>query len=269
MQVAGICVAAASSNDRLIQALRRRYETFLPGDLAQVQVTAEISLETEKMRTRALPEPRLLFRGGTLIFDDPGYQGFVDIANGQASLWLDSSQPIAEIDYFIRAIYALAAFQRGGLMFHAAGIVRRGWGYVFFGHSGSGKTTVAGYAGPGKVLNDDLLILMPGEGGWQAHATPFWNPTQVRPAPGAARIGGLFRLVQDQRVALEPLAGGQALAELLASAPVVSADPGRALALVERGTAILSAIPVQRLHFRKDDSFWALIDSLHPGAAGG
>ena len=66
-----------------------------------------------------------------------------------------------EVEYFLRVIYALLVFQAGGLLFHAAGIVRDGQCYLFFGHSGSGKTTVARLSSTDLVLNDDLVVLIP------------------------------------------------------------------------------------------------------------
>jgi len=158
----------------------------------------------------------------------------------------------------------LLAFEAGGALFHAAAILHSGRAYAYFGHSGSGKSTVARLSAPDVVLNDDLVLLMPGEGAWQAHATPFWNQFHGQnPAPPAP-LAGLFRLVQDRQVLLERMETAHAAAEMIASLPVVSADRARGVQLIQRCQAILERVPAYRLHFLPDASFWSLVE----GAAG-
>ena len=89
---------------------------------------------------------------------------------------------------------------------------------------------------------------------WQMVATPFSNPTRVQPTGShQVPLTALYRLVQDRRVFLEPLDPALALAEVIASSPIVSADPDRAAALLDRAAQLTRAVPVQRLHFLPDD----------------
>ena len=187
-------------------------------------------------------------------------------------LTLTSLHPFEAADYFVRTALALLAFEAGGLLFHAAGLAYHDRGYAFFGHSGSGKTTVARVSSHATVLNDDLVVLWPGASHpaamrtreadrWQLIATPFSNPTQVQPA-GHQRVPltALYRLIQDRRVFLEALDPAVATAEIVASSPIVCADPDRAAALLDRAAQLTRAVPVQRLHFLPDASFWDVID---------
>jgi hypothetical protein len=145
---------------------------------------------------------------------------------------------------------------------HSAGLVRDDLAYLFFGHSGSGKTTVSLLSPDAIVLSDDLVALRPVEGNWMAYATPFWNPTQARPNPYAAPLAGLFRLVQDQRVWLEDISLALSVAELAASTPVVSADRLRSSLLMMRCAQLVRQVRVKRLHFRKDATFWQAVLGL-------
>jgi hypothetical protein len=49
------------------------------------------------------------------------------------------------------------------------------------------------------------------------------------------------------------------MAEVIASSPVVNADPDRALALLALAEQLVSRVPVQRLHFLPDASFWEVV----------
>ncbi|MCX8062356.1 MAG: hypothetical protein N3D16_07230 [Anaerolineales bacterium] len=192
-------------------------------------------------------------------FEQDGYQGVVDWQTKSAFLVQKVKNPLVGVDYFLRIVGGLAAFDLGGLMIHAAGVERDGKAYLFLGHSGAGKTTTARNSPAGSVLNDDLLVLYPFEGHWYAAATPFYNPTQNRPRPGCAPIEKVLYLVKDRRVYLEPTPQAQALAEMVACVPILTVEPYYLKEFLQRCQQILSAIPYYRLHLLPDDSYWSVL----------
>ena len=109
------------------------------------------------------------------------------------------------------------------------------------------------------ILNDDLLLLRPATSGWEVHATPFGR--RRHPEVAAAPLRALLRLVQAPQDALEAISSAQALAELVANSPVVNADVARASLLFQRWQTVLQEIPAYRLHFRKANTFWEVIDA--------
>jgi len=258
LSIAGIGVTVECDDASVVAGLARRYRAFPATGSARL--TARVRLAGGQ-RASALLDTGMVFQGGVLRFTGPGYEGFIDEAAGEARLLLSSAQPLEDVEYFLRVAYALLAFQAGGLLFHAAGIVRGRWAYLFFGHSGSGKTTVARLSSDAQVLNDDLVLLGREGEGWHVHSTPFWNPTQVR-SGGVARapLRALFHLVQDTEAYLEPLPPARGLAELVASTPVIPADPGRLSQLLAFHQRLLADVPAYDLHFLPDPSFWGLVD---------
>jgi hypothetical protein len=200
------------------------------------------------------------FQDGGLYFNSTGYAGYVDTAKGIGLLTISNAQPLEDIEYFLRAAYALLVFGAGGILMHAAGIVRNGKAYLFVGPSGSGKSTVAKHSPNDTVLNDDLVALRPIDQHWAAYATPFWNQPQLRPNnPQHAALAGVYRLIQDRSVYLETLNSAQAAAEVIASTPIVPSDPERNIDLLERVGRLIRTIPACRLHFLPDNSFWSVI----------
>ena len=79
------------------------------------------------------------------------------------------------IDTLLRIVHTLALAPQGGLLLHAASVVRRGRALVFAGASGAGKTTLSRLAPNGTaVLTDEVsYVRRDGEGyrpraGWLA-----------------------------------------------------------------------------------------------------
>ncbi len=241
----------------LHETLARRYSTFSAPPGHPPDLTLEIS---NSIASPQQPNaPPCTFHGENVRFDLPGFQGGIDPVGRRATLQLSAPDPALAVDYFLRVACALLAYRAGGLLFHAAGVVHRGRAFLFFGPSGSGKTTVARNSPGAVILNDDLIILRPDSPGWRAHGTPFTNPSQIPPANASAPVAAFLRLSQSAEVRLEPLRPAQALAELLASAPILNASPQPP---IERCQQLLAVIPAYRLHLRPEPSFWPVLEAI-------
>ncbi len=216
------------------------------------------------MMARSILQAPVLAAGEKYLLDGPYFYGMIDPSKGRASLDSRSPEPAQELEYFLRIALAFFALQRDGLLVHCATLRRNGLVYLFVGQSGSGKSTVVALSAAAKratALGDDLILLRKHAGGWQAYGTPFWNleatgrDDQVAEGP----VAGIYKLVQDTVVFAEPMGRAAAAAELAANCPVVNDQPALLPALIDRCATIAAAIPVRRLHFRKDDAFWDVI----------
>jgi hypothetical protein len=256
LDIAGINITLTCDNARLFDELCWRYHAFL--SVGTVEFLLDITWKKITSST-VFVIPNISFNSGKVFLSGPNFSGCGDIVNRQAELEIQVSTPLEAVDYFLRVLIALLTFQAGGMMVHGAGILHSGSGYLFFGHSGSGKTTVSRSSVNDEVLNDDLVVLMPNGYTWTMYSTPFWNLTQVEPKPLTAPLVAMYRLVQDKSVFLEPLKPGQALAEFVSNIPIISVNSEQSIALMERSMKLLRGVPVYRLHFLPDDSFWQVI----------
>ncbi len=258
--IANTPVALCFQEQSLEARLGERYKAFA----SEKQPEFRIYIKTLPMPVSQnfMAEVVFHFESGDnqITFDVPGFNGDIDLVEGKANLFTSNNRVVETTDYLLRVIFALLLFNKGSILFHGAGIIRNGSTYLFFGHSGSGKTTVARLSPNDIVLNDDLVVLIPEGKEWSVYATPFWNPTQVRPVPASAPLAGLYRLVQDKQVYLEPLGPGQALAELISNIPVIPDNPFLNMELFIRGKILLDTIPAYRLHFLPDESFWQVVE---------
>lgn len=254
LEIAELGLEVYTNDPEIAHGLAQRYRSF------PLYSSPYVTLQIRCVgRQRAAAPPEAVFWDGQLLFTAPGYTGYIDIAQGRGELTLSSARPIGEAEYFIRSAFALLAFAAGGLLLHAAGVVRDDSAYLFLGHSGAGKSTVARLSPSARLLSDDLVLLWPADGGWWVYATPFGNPDSPMTSPGRAPLRVLLGLVQDREVRLEGVRPAVAVAEVVGNAPLISIVPGWTEALLERCQQIVQAAPYYHLHFLPDDSFWRVL----------
>jgi hypothetical protein len=270
LSLAGWCVRLEIEEPGLAREVVRRYGAFLTTADAVPRLTARVELTApgSDKRTGSSLELTLSQASdtGEHRLDAPGFRASLDLEQGAGKLALASAIPLADLEHFLRVTVALLAFREGGVLIHAAGLLADAGVHLFIGQSGSGKSTVAALSPQALALNDDLIVLRPAGERWDAWGTPFWNIETAR-RDGQTAFGpltGIYRLVQDTEVHLEGLSSAAATAELVANCPVVNGSPAHLAALLLRCRQLADAVPVRRLHFRKDGSFWPLIQQSGP-----
>jgi hypothetical protein len=202
--------------------------------------------------------------GGRLTLWSYEFAGWVDASRrlAQLSLVRDEGHLFERgLENFLRVVTASFVLDQGGLLLHAAGIVRGGRAYIFFGPSGSGKTTVTRLSPDDLVLSDDMTLLVPNRGRYEAAGIPFGMAHhRVSETSGSFPVASLNRLVQSREVRRERLGRARALAEVVSSLPFVTQRPTQATQAVEVAARALESMAVYRLHFRKDDTFWSVVE---------
>lgn len=86
-----------------------------------------------------------------------------------------------------------------GCLLHSSGLIYKGNGYLFVGHSGAGKTTIAQIMAPSStVLCDDRNIIRKFEHGYSLFGT--WRHSDlVTVSPHSAPLKGIFFLNQSKK----------------------------------------------------------------------
>ncbi|MBW6474719.1 MAG: hypothetical protein K0B14_16450 [Anaerolineaceae bacterium] len=248
-----------SQHERLHQSLARWYQ-FTQSPSGKKLAAIKIVVTDEDYSSHPV-EPATKWEGNRCHYIGRGCKGIVE-DHDPAILWINPNVGFQYIELFFRIVTAIRIFSQGGVMLHAAGIVKNQLGYIFTGYSGAGKTTVCRLSEGYTVLNDDMVILSTNDSGWKINATPFTNPTQVRPGSGSAPLHKILYLVQDKNHHLEDVQNSIAIAKLLTHVPVISHSPLHSSALLSRCMEIIQKTDVKDLHFLPDKGFWKLLCSI-------
>jgi hypothetical protein len=268
LRIAGWLIELRVSPTTLAAEVAARYAAFtVKTDEAPdffVEVHNDAATENHEVASGSILQARLTQLGEDYLLDSAQVYGMIACARGRAMLRICSDLPSREAEYFLRIALALFALPRGGLLVHCAALKRSDQVYLFVGQSGSGKSTVvrlSRLAHRAMALGDDLILIRWERGSWQAYGTPFWNLETIGRdgQQESGRVAHIYKLIQDRSVFVEPMGGAAATAELIANCPVVNDQLALLPGLIDRCRSVAVAIPVERLHFRKDDSFWDVI----------
>jgi hypothetical protein len=138
-----------------------------------------------------------------------------------------------------------------GALIHASTAIVDGGAYVFVGHSGAGKSTMAALAeaAGATIPTDDRTIITVRGGQPAAWGTP-WHGSLVRKSPEGAPLRRIYLLQKAPEDRCEPLSGGRAIKELfvrLIQPRLDGFEVQRTLEVLEK---VVERVPVAALHFR-------------------
>ena len=203
-------------------------------------------------------ETKSFIKNGHLTVLSEEFVGGMDLRAKKGEMNILPRWPLGSLAAFLRNLYSALIISEGGLMLHAAGVVKDGCAYIFFGPSGSGKSTVTKLSNPYKILTDELVAIRRLGGTFKAYGTPYWGDN-VGGINGAFRIGGLFKLVQSKNVYLKELSQSQATTELL-TVPYQYDTITSMEKILSTVSELTKLCPCCELHFLPDNSFWRCID---------
>lgn len=265
INIAGFVVALHTNDSSVAERLKERYHEFL-GSNETPLISVTLKIVPGALYIEPKPGPWIIessYDDNRLTFCSYQERGEVDLITGQGHLEMD---PSTQVDNFLRTVYAWLCVTNDSLLLHSAGVIRDGLGYVFFGPSGAGKTTTSRLASKtAHVVSDDLVIIRCDDDGCTLNGVPFKGELSEAPrANQKAPLKGLYRLRQDTSHYLEPIPHVRAIADLVAASPFIVREKNLSDQLLTVCSKIARCVPVQQLHFKRDDGFWkVLLDERH------
>ena len=116
------------------------------------------------------------------------------------------------------------------------------------------------------MLSDDINLLLPGPGGYRAHAVPFTGEfgRTLDHAGGreAYPLAGIVLLEQGERLRALPVSAPEAVAGLIACCPFVNTAAEASGDLFDVLIRLCRQVPVIRLASRRDDDVGRIMDAV-------
>jgi hypothetical protein len=249
--------------------LESRYEAFLAPDQPEAFEVDVLDGKVDQFipvpdtAARTAHPLSLIWEGPDLLLRSYGFTGWISPgeARGQIALARGGfEKPGWCVENFLRAGLAWRALEEGGMLFHAASLIRGDLAFLFLGASGSGKSTLASIAREGRVVSDDLTLVRKMPEGYRVAGTPFRGTyTGGLPVKGLFPIAGVYRILKAERERLEACPAREALAILLANCPFVVDHLAMRPEILDRLGAFQASHPLAYLHFTLRGDFWSVL----------
>jgi hypothetical protein len=143
-----------------------------------------------------------------------------------------------------------------GLVIHSSCLVQGGEAYLFAGHSGAGKSTVARLSRPRPILSDEATIIRLDAQGVLVYNSPFRSDTDMPSLTEPYRLQAVHLLHQASYNKRFPLAKMDAVLKLLQRVFYWAHDPKETKKLMTMCKTLVERVPVYELSFQKNDTFW-------------
>lgn len=165
------------------------------------------------------------------------------------------------IDSLLRILHTLVLAGKGGVLMHAASVIRNGKAYLFTGVSGAGKTTISRLApADATLLTDEISYVTRSEaGGYIAHGTPFAGELAKPGENVSAPLAGIFLLAKGPENRVEEIEASAVVRTILANILFFAHEPDMVRDVFDTAWGIAGSVPVKRLTFFPDEKVWEMI----------
>lgn len=269
--VGGWTLALAGLDDDLALDLERRFGPFLreaPDANAETVLRVDL-VDGGDASWLPPPAPGETYRIEARVVDGRAVLGSYhflagpDVDRGEgawrAIVTRTPAEPVGRVvENVLRMLLSRVVVLRGGVPFHAAGVLREDGAHLLVGPSNAGKTTAVALSRPCVALGDDYGFAVPGPGGWVTAAVPFDNREAVEeaPPPGWLPLVGVWRLFQAEESRLETPAAMARDLSILATAAAPWSMPDLGERLMENVARLGREVPYGHLHFDRSGDFW-------------
>lgn len=176
-------------------------------------------------------------------------------------------QFVFPLSYPMGELYLMNLLGTGsGMLFHAAGVIDQGTGYLFAGQGGAGKTTTAKLwqeKSQAYAVSDDKVIVRKVSGGYRLYGTP-WPGEGGMALPDSAIIKKIFLLKKSDHNEARQLKPAQAASQILARAFVPLWDAEKIAFSLNFLDKLCQSIPCYVLEFLPDHSAVDFVRNLFP-----
>jgi hypothetical protein len=255
--IADICCQLVVNDPNFAKRLKEKYRQFLSTQTPSFYAYLRLK---ERLGAQIDPQPEVSFQNGKIKVTHRDFLASFDFSKRRGEIF--SPRELTSVENFLRVLYSFLIVDHDGFLLHAAGVVNGEKGYVFFGKSGTGKTTVARLSTDYTLLSDDLLMVKSVDGIFKVFATPFGGELRSERKNTVAAIDGFFLLKKDQSNHLKKVNYSKAIVNLLQNIVCFTKDQQTMRKLFNLACDCLTKRPCYEMHFLPDKSFWRCINAL-------
>jgi hypothetical protein len=256
IEIGDMPIQVRSESPEFLRMLEKRYSGFLSPETRPI-----FELDVDLVAPGRITEDddiAVRFESGRWLIERGDLRAEWDPMSRHGRI-VQSANPYS-IDAALRIIHSLILAREGGLLVHAASVVRNRRAFLFAGVSGAGKTTISRLApADTKLLTDEISYLRQSGHGYVAYGTPFAGELAKVGENVHAPLAALYFLRKGPENTIETVRGSEAVHMLLENVLFFTHDAELVGLVFESACELVRNVPVYRLTFVPDESIWEQI----------
>jgi len=262
--IAGLAIQIDSCDAFTRDLLRERWPEFLSESGSHVDIKLRVEADFSMANAFDPNRPSELSvsqEDGVWRFQRIDFNGEWNPATHEARVKYAGELPF--ISSFLRVLTAAYLSRSNGALIHSS-TVNTGRGIVLFpGPSGTGKSTVAGLSGEGRVLSDEVSSVRIVGDRVFAMPTPFWGDLPRTRACGGGPLRAIV-LIERGEPRCDIASKAEALAMLMHCAFAFDGGAVDKRGLLTTMNSLVERVPLFMLRYTAPESPWPLLESTLP-----
>lgn len=255
IEIGDLCCAIKTEKSAFFENLESKYGAFISHQKPKLTICVKTGHDRA---VKNYSEVRSFSRNGLFAVRWGSVEGEIDLEAGKA--WVKGATDFYSFDSFLRILYSLAIVKLNGFLVHAAGIIRKGKGYVFVGPAESGKTTIARLSSNCKILSDEVIIIKRTDNDFQLAGTPFYGELETVQNM-KAKAEKMFLLRRGKNgFYRRKLNSSEAAAKLLKNVLFFTPELQLTKRLLDLCSSFCRETRCEEIDFLPNNSFWRWID---------
>jgi len=187
------------------------------------------------------------------------FYGIIDLQQLSGKFIYFYGETFMSYESIIRIFYSILTVVNQGFLMHSSSLIHKGKGYLFFGVSGSGKSTVVKLSESDTCLSDELSMIIKVEGNYIVSGTPFHGELPIY-TNRQAELRNLFILKKSPDDFFRKLGDVEAYTSIMRNILFFCDDWGLKQLIFNTTIDLVKHTGVYEMNFTKTNKFWEIID---------
>ena len=276
LKIGDVCCSLRFKDSKYSESVRNFYKDFLSQNKSDLTIDVNIVLHNEKID---IPSNILMSKtvdGNNFNFHSGLITGNIDMDKKQCTIYVKNAlfkeRSVRIFEQFLIQVYYTILKQKNSdevkniSFVHGCAVVKDGYGFLFSGPSGTGKSTIAKLSSDFKILNDELVIVNRLNGNYFVRSSPFRGDFK-KSVNDLAPLLALFLIKHGTKNMLRRINKTEFITrfvrEIIYSDSLLSIEKKESfLDMMDFCLGIADIVPFYELQFLPDKSFWDCIKKV-------
>jgi hypothetical protein len=256
IRIAGLPMSFRFSDRQFAEAVELEYRAFL-AESEEPLVCMEVAVSSTHVRDQSGPDVECRLEGEVMhVSFGRSLEGCADFASRTGAIRVLRNMKV--FDAGLRILLSHLLLRNDGMLIHGAAIESGRRGYLFYGPSETGKTTISRISAQAgkRILTDELTAVRRIDGRYIIFGTPFWGEFQGESTADGIELSAMVQPIKSDRPTVTPSGPADAAHGLLKTIVNFSADAESNCRALDAVADLTSSVGSRRLFFSRTGDFW-------------